>query len=285
MRKDLFTVNNIVIDYNLLGNFPETLKKVKYEKMLDKFMESFEYTFTSTVFSYYGNLKEIRELIEDSITLEEIEFTKYDKEKQWLILILLVEKMFLDMHATLLGCEVVNEIFNNLDNLTEEDLKIIVEDINLSIYFAIEENILVTPTNLKELNASLDNVFLLEQLLSKEEEFEDIISKCKTGSKINKIKYEDIIKTPFNVKTYKKTLFNRFVFQWIDLMEPPINLKPNASKEVLDEICSDIFASVLTFNSLFFDEENDVLNITEELYSLLIDIFEETYKVDCSEES
>ena len=262
MREDLFTVNNVLIDYNLLGKFPSDLKKAKFDKILDKFMESFEYTFTNTVFSYYGDLAEIRELIEDSVILEEADIKKYSKEKQWEILLLLVEKMFLDMHSTLLGCEVVDKVFDNLDNLDETDLKIIIEDINLGIYFAIEENILVTPTNLKELNASTDGVFLLEEILDKEDEFEKIISNCKTGNKINKEKYEDIIKIPFNVKTYKKSFFNRFLFQWIDLMEVPEGLnKSKLTDDVLDEIYSDIFASILTFVSLFFDKENDILNL------------------------
>lgn len=282
MRQDMFTVNNTIIDYNLLGRFPKDFEKLKFDKILDKFIECFEYTFTNTVFSYYGDLKEIKELLDASIIFEKVEATKYSKTKQWEILLLIVEKMFLDMHATLLGCETIDLILDNLEHLDEEDLKILIEDINLAIYFAIEENILVTPTSLKELNATCDDIFLLEDILRKEEEFEKIISNCKAGNKINKSKYEEIIGKPYNVKMYKKSLFNKFLFQWIDLMGIPD--MSDLSEEKLEEIYSDIFATILTFFTMFFDEDNDVYNLTEEIYFFISKIFNEKYGIEPEEE-
>lgn len=282
MRDDIFTVSGILIDYNLLGNSPEEIEKLKYQKIIDKFMECFQYTFTNTVFCYYGTLADIRIQIEDSPLLEEIEIEKYSKKKQWLILILFIEKMFLDMHDTKEGSEFVNLVFDNLENLDEEDLKILVEDINYGLYFAIEENLLVSPTNLKELKASIETTFLLKEILSKEETFYKIISNCKVSSNINKERYEEIVKIPFNIRTYRKILFNSFLFKWIDLMDPREDLieKETLTEEEADEISADMFATVLTFNGLFFDNENYLLNITEEIFEFVSEIFRKKFNLE-----
>ncbi len=282
MREDIFTVSNILIDYNLLGNPPEEIEKLKYNKIIDKFMECFQYTFTNTVFCYYGTPADIRIQIEDSPLLEEIEITKYSKRKQWQILTLLVEKMFLDMHDTKEGSNFLNLVFDNLDNLDENDLKILIEDINYGIYFAVEENLLVTPTSLKEVKATIETTFLLRELLEKEESFNKLFSNCKVPSNINKERYESVTHIPFNVKTYKKIFFNSFLFRWIDLMDLKESLmeKKTLTQEEIEEISADMFATILTFNGMFFSNENYLLNITEEMFDVVAEVFKKKYNIE-----
>lgn len=286
MREDIFTVADILIDYNLLGNPPEEIDELTYPKIINKFMECFQYTFTNTVFCYYGDIKEIKELIEESKLLKEIEITKYSKKKQWFILTLFIEKMFLDMHDTKEGCDFVNLVFDNLDTFDELELKILTEDINYGIYYAIEENLLVTPTNLKELNASIETSFLLKEILEKEELFYKTIANCKVASNINKDRYEEVVKIPFNIRTYKKIFFNSFLFKWIDLMDSKEELleKDTLTEEEIEEASADIFATILTFNGLFFDSENYLLNITEELFEFVNNIFKKRFKIEDDED-
>ncbi len=283
MREDIFTVSNVLIDYNLLGYAPEGIDKLKYNKIIDKLMEVFQYTFTNTAFCYYGTLADIRFQIEESPLLEEIEITKYSKKKQWFILVLFLEKMFLDMHDTKEGSDFLNLVFDNLDNLDETDLKVLIEDINYGIFFAVEENLLVSPTSLKEVKATIETTLVLKEILDKENDFYKVISNSKVATNIDKSRYEEITKIPFNVKTYKKIFFNSFLFKWIDLMDKKVDFiesKKKLTKNDIDDINADIFATILTFNGLFFPDKDYLLNITEEMYEFVEEIFLKKYNIE-----
>lgn len=279
MRKDFFKVIDTMIDYSILGRYPESLYKLNKEKMIEKFMEVFQYTFTNTAMAFYGPIEDIKELIEDSLVFDNCDFDNYSKCKQWDTIVLIAVQMFINMHDAPLGMEVAENIVEHLDDLSEDELHSIVIDLNASLYFIIEECMTVTPSYMKLFNATTDDVFMLDDFLNNKEQFEKLLGQKEIFQNVDKEKFEECFKRPFNIKTAKKILLDGFLLQWTDMSEFPAYMEENRipTQDDVDEASAEIFSVILIYATIIAKTEDAALEITENMYNYIIKIYETNY--------
>ena len=49
------------------------------------------------------------------------------------------------------------------------------------------------------------------------------------------------------------------------------------TQDDVDECCAEFFALIITYVSMFLEDEDNILELTDYIYKFVIDIFEEKY--------
>lgn len=276
MNKIMFETNDIKIDYNLIGSFPKNIDKIKTdEELIDLFVDCFNITFSSTVFSYYGDIEECKNLISSSLIMDDLDFSNRTNKQKWNILLLIAIEMFFKMHNTYLAQDTVEEVCENFDNFDDEEMNKIIYDLNFALFFGIEECLALCPSQIRNLNGSDEDTILLPELLDSQKEIINIIKTTIKRKDINKEHFEKMFKIPIS-ENYALNLFNGLISTWIELMEPEIDL----SEENWETVSVEVFAIIQTFLSLVLNNTSSFKKILDSIYYFIINLLKNTYNLD-----
>lgn len=275
MNKTKFEAYHMSIDYSLLGTFPSNIDTVKSDEALfTLFMECFKLTFSNTVFTYYGDLEECRAQLENSLLLDELNFKERTNRQKWQILLLVVIDMFFKMHNTYLAQETIEEVCNNFDLFTEEELTRVIHDLNFALFFGIEECVVVSPSKIKDLNASDEDTVLLGELLSCQKDLISIIKNNIKRRDVVKDNFEKLFKAPLS-NDYTVHLFDGFISAWIEMME----YSDEIDETEWENISTEVYAIIQTFFSLTIQTDIALVSVTEEMYYYIINLYKNTFKI------
>lgn len=275
MNNTKFEVYNMNIDYALLGTFPSDIEKMKTdEAIINKFMDCFKLTFSNTVFTYYGEIDECKEHIKSSLLLDELDFKNRTNKQKWHILLLVVIDMFFKMHNTYLAQETMEEICDNFDLFTEEEMISIIHDLNFALFFGIEECLVVSPSAITDLKASDEDTVLLSELLKNQKDLLNIIKTNIKRRDIIKENFEKIFKVKLT-PDYAIHLFDGFISTWIEMMEYPIEI----DESEWENISTEIFAIIQTFFALSIQSDNVLQSVVEQMYYYIISLYKKTLKI------
>jgi hypothetical protein len=279
MNNEKFKVYDMSVDYSLLGTFPNNINSIKSdEQLIDLFIECFKMTFSGTVFSYYGDLNEAKEHIEASLLLDELDFKNRNNKRKWLILFLVVMDMFFKMHNTYLAQNTLEEICDNFDYLTEEELFKIIHDLNFALFFGIEECLVVSPSKIRQLEASDEDNILLPQLIDAKDDLLKIIKSHVKRRDINVEQYEAFFKEKLTA-AYTTYLYDGFIGAWIEMIEFPDEDLKNLCEGCWESILTDILALAQTFFSLVIKNEIVLQELSEDLYFYIANLYKKTFKI------
>lgn len=281
MNNTLFEVYDMPIDYRLLGTYPKNIDSLNDEEILDLFMQSFKLTFSGTVFSYYGTLEESRELIDDSLIKDDLDYKNRTNKQKWAILFLIVFSMFYQMHNTYFAQTTIQNVCDNFDIYTDEELMRTISDLNFSLFFGIEECMVVSPSQIKNLQASNEDAILLDKLVDNQEEIIKIIKRTISKRDISKKDFENLFTSKLN-SNYALDYFDGFVSSWIEMMSTPeesfkdIN---HISVEEWQTVSAEIYTIITAFFSLTILDDDLLLKISDNLYYFIIKLYKKELNI------
>lgn len=276
MNNTKFEVYNMCIDYSLLGEFPNNIDSVKTDKaLLDLFMDCFKLTFSGTVFSYYGDIEECRSQIEDSLLLDELNYKERSNRQKWQILLLVVLDMFFRLHNTYLAQNTIEEVCDNFDCFSEEEMTKVIHDLNFALFFGIEECIVVSPHKIRDLKASDEDTILLSELLDKQTEVIEIIKHHIKKKSVLKDNFEKMFKSPL-ANNYAEYLYDGLISSWIEMIEPPTEI----DEVEWENISTEVYALVQSFFSLLTQDTISLTNLTNSLYYYIINLYKTTLDIE-----
>lgn len=275
-------INGFEIDYDFLGTYPSNIETFKENELIDFFIESYKYSFISTVFTYYGNdLLEIRNIISDGIYSEDYNYKELGNKKRWNLLTLVVLKMFFEIHDFVFAINVIDEVFDNFDTFAEDEFKVILNDLNFSLFFSIEELLSVSPSNIRELKSSQDDEFLLPELLDIQKELELIIKDNIKEKDIKKETYIDFFKEPIN-KNYYINLFDMLISTWVELLPEPKRVIKDKTEDNWNEYLADVYSIICACFSILLKEEEKIEEIANLIYFKIASILSKKLKIKFS---
>ena len=268
------------VDYSLLGQYPENIDSFKGDELLNYFVDCYKLTFTNTVFSYYGDMNEIKIQLEQSLIKEELEYDTRTNKEKWAILFLVVLDLFFVMHNTYLAQDTIADVVEMFDMLDDDERLNIIYDLNFSLYFGIEECIVVSPSKIRELKAADEDTITFPEMLDAEDTIKSLLRQGIKKRDIKKESFEELFKEELN-KNYINIYFDNFMSMWIDMMQ-------DAEEEFLDndtpggwqELSANVFAVISTFFALTLNDENLVLDLSEVLYYTIMPMYKEELNID-----
>lgn len=267
--------NDMSIDYNLLGEYPKDIDKFDDEKLFNYFIDCFRLTFSNTVFSYYGDLAEIKEQIDNSLLKDEIDYKNKTNKQKWAILFLIIFDMFFRLHNTYLAQDTLAEVCEYFDTFSNEELLTIIHDLNFALFFGIEECMVVSPSRIMELNASNEDNFIMEDLIVNKKIFLKIIKDHIKKKDINKEHFEDLFKVPLN-NNYPEILYDGFVSAWIEMMDDEdIEALQKQDLQTWEEVSAEVYAIISTFFSLSLNIGDNLLSLAEAFYYTIMTIYKQ----------
>lgn len=279
--RDFVIYDDLNIDYNFLGTYPPNIDKMTNEQILDYFLECFKLTFSNTVFAYYGDIKEIKTQIKESLIKDELEFESRTNKEKWCILLLVVLNLFYVMHNTFIAQDAIEDFIDSFDMFNDEERLSIIHDFNFALYFGIEECMVVSPSKISDLGASDDDVVLLHDLIEKKDFVQALMNKHIKKKDLDKEHFEEFMKISPG-KNYLEDLYDCLISMWIDTMED-VNEEalPFINNDDWQELSAEVFALLSTFFALTVNGEDRVFNVSEELYYFLMKLFKDNFKVKC----
>lgn len=282
MVKKKLNINGFEIDYDFLGTYPSNIESFKEKELIEFFIKSYKYSFISTVFTYYGNnLLEIKNMISDSIYSEDYNYKELNNKERWNLLTLVTLKMFFEIHDFVFAISVIDEVLDNFDTFNEDEFKIILNDLNFSLFFSIEEFLSVSPSNIRDLKSSQDDEFLLPELLNIQKELELIIKDNIKEKDIKNESYIDFFKEPIN-KDYYINLFDMLISTWIELLPEPKRLVKNKTEDNWNEYLADVYSIVCACFSILLKEEEKIVKIANLIYFEIASILSKKLKIKFS---
>lgn len=280
-NSNFIVYNELSIDYKLLGTYPINIDKFKNdEELLNYFIECFKLTFLNTVFNYYGSLEDAKIHIESSLLMEELDFKNRTNKEKWIIYFLIVYDLFFSMHNTYLAQDTISDVIDYFDFLSDEERLNIVHDLNFALFFGIEECLIVTPSKIKELEASDDDTLILHELIENRDNVLNIFRANIRKRDIEKERFEDIFKLPLD-KNFIVNLYDCFITMWIEMIDSSeAILQEGITDESWREVSAEVFAIISTFLALVIDDENVIIDTTQVLYTYIMTIYKEKLDVE-----
>lgn len=272
-------VRGLKIDYNFLGTYPKNINELNGDEIIDVLVESYKYSLTRTVFTFYGNnLLEIKDLISQNIYSKEYNYKDLSNKKKWDFTILIILRLFFEIHDVIFSISVIDEILDKLETLSEDETKIILNDLNFSLFFAVKEFLSVKPSSVRILCSSEDG-HLYSELLDLKESLESII---KNNIKIKKVKedlYISFFKEPLDEK-YCTNLYDVLVETLLKFLSTPKELLNNNTEKKWGDYSADIYSIIFIFFSTFIESDKGMEEAVDLIYYEVMRVIKDKYKIE-----
>lgn len=273
-------VSDYNIDYDFLGNFPKNIEEMKDDEIFNEFFETFKFTFIDTILTYYGNVENIEDIIKDSLILDSLNFKNLNNKKKWLALELVLINLFYQMHDTFFANDTLNLLVNNFNQYDEDLLLTMINDFNNSIFFAMQETLIVTPDKIKNINATYNDIFLLEEFIDNKESILKIIKNNMKIKNIEKEQYEKYFHEDLK-DNWLINMYNGMILFWIDSFEEESYNFSKISHEDWENLLTQIYSNIFTWFVMFINEENIeiVVACIGKIYEFICNIIKKKYKI------